>query len=214
MIALEYLLRDWFGRVWVAQGLAMASRDPYILCGAKCVEWSIFSAAIELVRALILGEVHTNDRNTNPEGLNSAFVFSRAFRQLTETSNSYVYYDGEVLKSVASKAIRITGLAGLRESGRQGSFPEQFQRTLYVQATEPRDRVFALLGSSHFAGQVLVADYAKPTESVSAEATALLMKEDLVGYLSMRLWDDKRHGPGQIHSENSGAAKFTRQTPS
>jgi hypothetical protein len=50
IIVLETLLqRDWFGRIWVAQELALASHDPKVYCGTASTHWSLLSRAIESV---------------------------------------------------------------------------------------------------------------------------------------------------------------------
>lgn len=36
----ELLGRDWWGRLWIVQELAMAMRDPLLLCGADSAPWS------------------------------------------------------------------------------------------------------------------------------------------------------------------------------
>jgi hypothetical protein len=52
--ALEQLLgQDWFVRVWVAQELALASRDPTISCGPLSMECSKFASAIQAISTRI-----------------------------------------------------------------------------------------------------------------------------------------------------------------
>jgi len=197
MVALELLLRrDWFGRVWVAQELALASREPLIMCGTRCLGWSRFSAAVRLVRARILNELYTleNEGKTYLKKLDSDNIFKRAIQSVH--AEDYSYYDEDVPQSVASKALRVSNLAEIRAAGRQAKFSEQLQRTLYMQATDARDRVFALVGLSTFMKQALVADYTKDKERVAAETTALLVQDDLVGYMTARLWEYKRYGSG------------------
>jgi len=197
LVALEHLLRrDWFRRAWVAQELALASREPLIICGASYLGWSRFSAAVRLVRARILNEPHTleNEGETYLKELDNDNIFKRAIQSVQVKASSY--YDEDVPQSVASKALRVSNLAEIRAAGRQAKFSEQLQRTLYMQATDARDRVFALVGLSTFTKQAIVADYTKDKERVAAEITALLIQDDLVGYMKTRLWEYKRYGSG------------------
>ncbi|KAJ4374622.1 hypothetical protein N0V86_007494 [Didymella sp. IMI 355093] len=63
-----------------------------------------------------------------------------------------------------------------------GFFAYQLRRTLYLSATDPRDKVFGLLGISEFESEGLLADYTKSLTEVYTEATAFML---LNGYVSM-----------------------------
>jgi hypothetical protein len=78
MSALELLLRrDWFGRVWVAQELALASREPIVLCGSNNAYWFRFVAAVQVIRARILDESDPPGIDMFLGQLNSDLIFNR-----------------------------------------------------------------------------------------------------------------------------------------
>jgi hypothetical protein len=179
MDALELLLsRDWFGRVWVAQELALAARDPMVLCGVDVVYWSRFATTIKKLR------VHILHKPT-----------------------------GEVALAVASKALRVSNLARIRETGRHASLADRIQRTLYMQASDPRDRIFALSALTSSLTHQVVADYTKSKEQVAAEVAALLIQEDFVGYMWTRLWEHKHYNTGMTPEYLETTGSWTSYEP-
>jgi hypothetical protein len=57
-------------------------------------------------------------------------------------------------------------------------FSRQFLRTLHLSASDPRDKIFGILGISNFRGTCIVPDYTKSTEEVLLNATITLIRED------------------------------------
>lgn len=53
----------------------------------------------------------------------------------------------------------------------------QLYRTLHLSATDPRDKVFGIVGISQLYESVLVADYAKSVDEVFTDTAALLLEE-------------------------------------
>jgi hypothetical protein len=57
-------------------------------------------------------------------------------------------------------------------------FSRQFLRTLHLLASDPRDKIFGILGISNFRGTCIVPDYTKSTEEVLLNATITLIREN------------------------------------
>jgi hypothetical protein len=56
-------------------------------------------------------------------------------------------------------------------------FSSQFLRTLHLSASDPRDKIFGILGISAFYGTSIVPDYTKSTEEVLLNATVAMLRE-------------------------------------
>lgn len=197
MYALELVLgRDWFGRVWVAQELALASRDPIVLCGPNIVRWSHFAATVQVIRARILDEtIMPGVRDHLGELKDPVSDRARISRRLKENYRKSHDPDMESI-AVASKALRVSKLAEIRDMGDRATLADQIERTLYMQASDPRDRIFALSALTKSSSQKVMADYTKPTEQVAVEVAALLIRHDFVGYMTTRLWEHTRYPTG------------------
>jgi hypothetical protein len=67
-------------------------------------------------------------------------------------------------------------------------FSSQFFRTLHLSASDPRDRIFGILGISSFSGTYITPDYTKSTEEVVLDAAiAMLRERRLIFYYLMPL---------------------------
>jgi hypothetical protein len=111
----------WFTRVWILQELALASEDPMVVCGWKSTPWSMFIAAWQAIaQEPSLGLVNLQKEWKAPSG-ESHFV------ALT----------------------KLDVLSTLRQST-QDDTRESLKRLLIMSrtsaATDPRDRVYGLLG--------------------------------------------------------------------
>ncbi|KAL4821935.1 heterokaryon incompatibility protein-domain-containing protein [Aspergillus spinulosporus] len=152
--------RPWFTRMWIAQELAVASEDPLVVCGMKAVSWSTLVKAWKVISRELFTEIGMVRPIPRADG-------DTAERQAPDTGD-----DLEVLAM-----LKIDVLNELREAvQRDGGQP--LRKLLWIsrtsQSTDPRDRVFALLGLMHVAGDAdvteILADYSKPTWAVYADA--------------------------------------------
>ncbi|KAH7086212.1 heterokaryon incompatibility protein-domain-containing protein [Paraphoma chrysanthemicola] len=57
-------------------------------------------------------------------------------------------------------------------------FASQLCRTVHLSASNPRDKVFSILGISGFSGDRIVPDYAKSIERVFSEAVAAMLRDE------------------------------------
>lgn len=136
--------RTWFGRVWVAQELALSQRDPKVYLGTLTIPWSNF---YKYVINLDLRKPDSLD------GHPRLFPFMQTMDKVQRL--------GRV------RAFRTTSLN------------LQIYRSAPALATDPRDKVFGLLGICAFnPGQAAVTpDYTKSTQRVFAEATISMLQE-------------------------------------
>lgn len=67
-------------------------------------------------------------------------------------------------------------------------FSDQFLRTFHLSATDPRDKIFGILGISTFNGTAIEPDYTRSMQQIVNEAACLIIKEKrLVMYYCMPL---------------------------
>jgi hypothetical protein len=189
----------------VAQELALATRDPILFCGYRWITWSSFTLAIRSIRCRILDQ---DLPSADFDGLYSFYENAETMARRRTVS----WYDSECPRAVASAALRVNNLADIREAGPEAKFAEQFERTLFLQATDPRDHIFAILGISQSTSGFLKADYTSSKEQVAMEATAFIMQGDLAMYMRTRLWEYKHNVAGLTKSPFIDASQTT--TPS
>jgi hypothetical protein len=158
------LMSDWFYRIWVVQEIALAAEDPRLHCGLPCVNWSQFVVAVQFA----IGTKSDFDGDC-----------SGTYDDLGKRS---------WIASACGPTEQVTNLAAIRTRGRTASFSQQFSTTLLFRSTDPRDKVYGLLGISCFRGTPIVPDYAKSWQEVFAEATAMIMLEDFTLYAQLQMW--------------------------
>ncbi|KAI2466847.1 HET-domain-containing protein [Annulohypoxylon bovei var. microspora] len=167
--------RSWFSRVWIIQELAMAREDPLLVCGRKFVTWSTFMKASEFVSRKIFTEIgmvrHKKPGNDDQDtlGINSTEESSDPFWEREEDIEITAKWKIDVLHDLY-KAMRSKGGYSLRNL-------LLISRT--SEATDPRDRVYALLGllntdtlDPHSSDNSIEVDYRKPTAAVYTDAMA------------------------------------------
>jgi hypothetical protein len=152
--------RPWFTRMWIAQELAVASEDPLVVCGMNSVSWSTLVKAWKVISLELFTEIGMVRPIPRAEE-------DMADRQAPDTGD-----DLEVLAM-----LKIDVLNELREAvQRDGG--QQLRQLLWIsrtsQSTDPRDRIYALLGLMHVSDDTdvaeILADYSKPTWAVYADA--------------------------------------------
>lgn len=151
--------RPWFSRVWILQELALAKRDPLVVCGTKLAPWSILIRAWKAIGREIFTE--------------RAFVRRKPHKETDhETRDCDSRSEGEGDVEVVAK-VKLDILDDLR-SAMQEKGGDSLRQLLLTsktsQATDPRDRVYALLGILNDSGTAIVADYRKPCAAVYVDA--------------------------------------------
>jgi hypothetical protein len=152
--------REWFTRLWTVQELALASQDPLVGCGFTWITWSTLLGAWQKgamrefseMEMIILGDGDENNKD-----------------------------EGGALSGVRPSGIKIDLLNNLRTAvANKGG--EELQDLLLntnsSKATEPRDRIYALLGMMRSENRKCVTvDYGRPLGTVFAEAVAYVFQK-------------------------------------
>ncbi|KAI0834310.1 HET-domain-containing protein [Hypoxylon sp. FL0890] len=164
--------RPWFSRVWVIQELAMAKQDPLIVCGHKSVTWSTLMKAVEFVSRKFfteIGMVRRKPRDNDSQGDGSVGEPSDPSEMREEDIEILGKWKVDVLDDLY-KSMKLQGGESLRKL-------LLISRT--SDATDPRDRIYALLGllkpdasASGTSEDSIAVDYRKPTADVYADAMA------------------------------------------
>ena len=120
--------RSWFSRVWILQELAMSKTDPNVVCGHKRAPWSSFVAAWQSIAREALVDLGTRVKEPN-----------------ADTVKSVDRHDNLEILSLT----KLDVLNDLRRSV-QTHGGDSLRRLLMMSrtsaATDPRDRIYALLG--------------------------------------------------------------------
>lgn len=169
--------RPWFSRVWIIQELAMAKRDPLVACGWKSVSWSTFMKAWKLIARAIFAEMD--------------MIHRKELRgDVTASDTSPIGQvdgpaEGEEETEILAK-IKIDILDDLYKVV-QSEGGETLRKLFLIarssEATDPRDRIYALLGllkpdtlDPRSKGFIDV-DYRKPAAAVYADAMAHIFSQ-------------------------------------
>jgi hypothetical protein len=59
---------------------------------------------------------------------------------------------------------------------------------MHLKSADSRDKVYGLLRFSSFISRTIEAHYTKSAETVAAEATSVIMRDDLASFVSPQLW--------------------------
>ncbi|KAF2243533.1 HET-domain-containing protein [Trematosphaeria pertusa] len=151
--------RPWLSRVWILQELALAKNDPLVVCGTKMVLWST------LIRGwkAIAREIFTGMQFARPKTQKETSPETYASDLGSEDEG-----DVEILAAVKLDLLDDLRCEMRKEGGGTLRRLLLFSRT--SQATDPRDRVYALLSLVKPSETVVVADYRKPCAAVYADA--------------------------------------------
>jgi hypothetical protein len=180
----KLLTRAWFSRVWVVQEVVLAA-DAIIQCGNKHLSLSTFFQVIhDQMNKLSHMNTHT-DPSVLPGGW---------YEQMVSFHKENFFFEGEekqrswiraLYGSYMRQCYEISCLNKLRNGQYRGNFSHLYHFTWRHCATDPRDKVFSLLGMYQDPGDQkasslpcrIVADYAKSTASVFSEAMAVIISE-------------------------------------
>ncbi|KAI6083840.1 HET-domain-containing protein [Hypoxylon rubiginosum] len=162
--------RPWFSRVWIIQELAMAKQDPLVVCGRRSVTWSTLMKAYEFVARKLfteLGQVRRKPQSNDSQSTtgNSSKGDTVDLGEEEEDIEILGKLKIDMLDEIY-KAMKSQGGESLRKL---------FMISRTSEATDPRDRVYALLGllkPASSSENSIVVDYRKPTATVYADAVA------------------------------------------
>lgn len=174
---LELLLRPYWRRMWIIQEISVASKDPIVGCGTKWLPWGMLSNALREVYVRLSNAEAKKKRGEHDQ----LQVFSEA-RYLTD-----VYTD--LFKMRLQIQGEVTGvprsLPDLFSNNPWTNLLELFAESRSRFSTDPRDRIFALLGLLRSKAKedskldhCLTPDYTKTHWRVYREATKLAMETE------------------------------------
>ncbi|RSM00621.1 hypothetical protein CEP52_009024 [Fusarium oligoseptatum] len=170
--------RPWFSRTWILQELAMAKHDPLVVCGWKSAPWSLFIKGWEAIAKDAFSEIDFLVHETIPKREGQG-----------NTSDSVTDNGGFQIVAL----LKLNVLNDLRE-GMQIRGGETMRKLLILsrssEATDPRDRVYGLLGmlKSDGPGPTIPVDYHKPTAAVYSDAMAHIFSQGDGPFFLSGLW--------------------------
>ncbi|KAF2488650.1 HET-domain-containing protein [Lophium mytilinum] len=173
----DLVTREWWYRAWVLQEFAVA-REVWFQCGRKRVRLDAFEYSMTLVGPLFYGQAHN----------------------LVSTHDWLDLKDGQIQafhKSPIASAANGIFIARHQYKGVMEGYKPRVADLLWrfnvlsildvrLRATDPKDKVYALLGlASDFEALGIVPDYKKSVEEVYTETVTKLLKQGHVSYLQL-----------------------------
>ncbi|KAI1453301.1 HET-domain-containing protein [Annulohypoxylon moriforme] len=162
--------RPWFSRVWIIQELAMAKKDPLVVCGRKSVTWSTFMKASEFVSRKMFTEI------------------GMVKRKMPGNDDQSKLGEEGLMENIGEEDIEILGKSKIdvlhdlyKAMKSRGGY--NLWKLLVIsrtsEATDPRDRIYALLGllkidspDPRNSDNWIEVDYRKLTAKVYTDAMA------------------------------------------
>jgi hypothetical protein len=146
--------RPWFGRLWIAQELAL-SADPNVLIGHQFLRWESFHDFV--------GRVH-----------------DRAEAVTRGESEEWPYDACEYLERASERVMNLGNI----KLDIDAPLRKQLEKTASLLASDPRDKVYGLLNicKSAFGHVMIKPDYTKSVQRVFAEATFVMLLKQRCPY--------------------------------
>lgn len=160
--------RPWFTRTWILQELAMAKKDPLVVCGGKSAPWSMLMDAWGAIATGFF--VETGLANSPPGEDENRSVSSTTDNQRSSGSSAFT-----------RPKLKIDVLDDLRKAMREHggmSLRQLLMISRTSSSTDPRDRIYGLLGllglegTGTSSGKSIEIDYNKSISAVYADAIA------------------------------------------
>jgi hypothetical protein len=150
--------RAWFSRLWIVQELALARNDPLVVCGTRMVPWSTLIRGWGVIAKDLfteLGWVRVKDREHGPG---------------SHASDSELQDEDEVEFLGSIKIDLLDDLRRVMQKSGGDSMRQLLINTRSSEATDPRDKVYGLLGLFKHSETPVLADYRKPCAAVYTDA--------------------------------------------
>ncbi|OAL53852.1 HET-domain-containing protein [Pyrenochaeta sp. DS3sAY3a] len=153
--ALHHLCsRAWFSRVWVVQEVSLAAKDPVIRCGEDGISWSSFTAYLDYVQ-IILSSFHFGD------GREGQTVFGRGDHEGEITRDERTSLVLQIDHILFLRDVRVQTIENLNkmlagspdqelQADYRDSLATNMHRMHFTEATNPRDKIYGLLGISAY----------------------------------------------------------------
>jgi hypothetical protein len=104
----------------------------------------------------------------------------------------------------------VTMVKAMRLQGPSATFPTQLTRTLHLKVTDPRDKVFGLLGMCDAGSDAIIPDYSRSVATVYSEAMAHLIMTDFFSAYPSLIFD--MAGTQSMYRFPSWVADLTTQS--
>lgn len=157
--------REWFTRLWTIQELVLANKDPLVGCGFTWTTWSILLKAWQRVAMIEFTRMGMTMKKEGVESENGG-----------KKSDSDAFSLG-----VRTSGTKIDLLSNLRTAvtSKKGSdLRDLLLNTVSSKATEPKDRIYALLGMLHASDRVtLTIDYSLSLGTIYASAISHIFQK-------------------------------------
>lgn len=152
--------RSWWSRVWILQELAMSRSDPIVVCGYKSAPWSMFIAAWQAITKESLADLGSRP---NPN---------------TSTTAETALANDELEVFSLTKVDLLHDLRQTVQKCGGHSLRKLFMISRTSAATDPRDRIYGLLGLLEEEARdpqlsmKIPVDYEKPCSETYTDALA------------------------------------------
>jgi hypothetical protein len=175
------LERPWFGRVWVLQEIAVSERATFI-CGTiridrvrLCAAMNAYRCLHQSLRGVLCG------RSVNDVGSLTSYhckIFSEIFFRATTMANAPRIMMMSHFPLIALLRLTCVGSPNLQKHGPH-----------HLDSSDPRDKIFALLGLTSdrkdLSERGVNPDYTKSCRDVYTIATSVLLQQGHVSLLSL-----------------------------
>ncbi|KAF2202117.1 HET-domain-containing protein [Delitschia confertaspora ATCC 74209] len=155
----ELVKKPWFTRIWTVQELVLAmGAEPLVGLGWKWVSWTKLFRIWDIVSERQFSEM---------PGIS-----------LSLPADDTVVEESQTLRPVNIKLALLNNLRAAITNNGGDNLRNLLLNTHTSQATEPRDRIFAIRGMLHSSEQDgITVDYARPVSTVYAEAVAHIFRK-------------------------------------
>jgi hypothetical protein len=159
----------WFSRVWITQEVAVPSDGAVVIvCGDKRLEWQLLAASRLFISFFVMHFAHDlQGYRESPEKAAFWYQMNRSnvnrVGMILGSRRSYQQEGSRPQESLFDLLVRIHVIS---------------KGLIYVGATNPRDRIYALIGiakDGHMYNYQL--DYRKNCAQVYTDATAIMLKQ-------------------------------------
>lgn len=168
----KLLRRPYWDRLWVIQEIALATQDPMVGCGNRWLPWKVIGNALKRAHAAV-SNANSDDNGGNYyryEALRNEVVHSDDYRELARIRREIQ----------GSRTVRIS-----YRNTPSTNLLELLANTRYKHATNPCDKIYALLGlirsragDDSMLKTPLIPDYDKTCWRVFREATKFAMETE------------------------------------
>ena len=178
------LRRPWFGRIWVLQEIAVSKRATFIY-GTERIDLTRFRAAMNALHCFneaVRGRYKADDGGWLTP-YHFQLIYGDFFSQASTLVNAPTITRTPVFPLIALLRLTCIGSPNLKKHGPH-----------HLQCSDPRDKIFALLGLAtdreDLERRGVTPDYIKSCQEVYTHVTAVMLQQ---GHLSLLSYIQPRH---------------------